>query len=85
MSGFSPPGDCPVCGAFVAAGETSCKECGACPKTGWSEDTAYDGLDLPLDESEGETAPKKKSDAKRLALAAVLLLVVIVLYVLTKP
>lgn len=36
-----------MCGQHVPAGASSCKECGACPHTGWSDDTRYDGLDLP--------------------------------------
>jgi hypothetical protein len=38
---------CPVCGEDVPAGAKSCPECGACEKSGWSEDAAYDGLGLP--------------------------------------
>lgn len=41
-----------MCGQHVPAGAVSCKECGACPNTGWSEDTAADGLDLPETEEE---------------------------------
>jgi hypothetical protein len=39
--------DCLVCGETVPAGAKSCPECGACEKSGWSQDTTYDGLDLP--------------------------------------
>ena len=38
---------CPVCGELVPRNAKSCPECGACEKSGWSADTAYDGLDLP--------------------------------------
>ncbi|MEZ5323426.1 MAG: hypothetical protein R3F34_19690 [Planctomycetota bacterium] len=38
---------CPVCGSDVPVGALACKECGSDDETGWSEDTAYDGLDLP--------------------------------------
>ena len=48
---MSPPRsaafDCPNCGADVPAGALACPECGSDDETGWSEDTAYDGLDLP--------------------------------------
>ena len=82
MSTFSPPGDCPNCGEFVAAGASSCKECGSCPDSGWNEETAYDGLDLPGEED----APlKQKNPRNRLVLAGLLLVAVIVLFVLTKP
>jgi uncharacterized membrane protein YvbJ len=84
---FVPPGDCPVCGEHVEEGSASCHSCGSCPQSGWSEDAAYDGLDLPADsfgESE-DAATKDKSTTKRLVLAAALLIGVIVLFVLTKP
>ena len=44
---FRPPGYCPNCGEFVEAGASSCDSCGSCEDTGWSEDSVYDGLDLP--------------------------------------
>lgn len=51
--GFTPPGDCPNCGEEVPRGAISCPGCGSCPNTGWSDETTYDGLDLP-GESEGK-------------------------------
>ncbi len=39
--------NCPNCGADVPIKSLSCPECGSDEKTGWSEDTMYDGLDLP--------------------------------------
>jgi hypothetical protein len=36
----------------------SCPECGSDEKTGWSEDTMYDGLDLPAFE-ETRSNPSK--------------------------
>ncbi len=86
MDTFSPPGDCPVCGEFVPAGDTSCKSCGSCPETGWNEETAYDGLDLP-DSGDSAEAPAKKERPLwvRLTMAAALLLLAIVLFVLTNP
>lgn len=41
---------CPVCGAEVEVGAPSCRECGSDERTGWSEATAYDDLDLPTPE-----------------------------------
>jgi hypothetical protein len=41
------PEACPNCGADVPGGAKACPECGSCEKTGWSDQTAYDGLDLP--------------------------------------
>lgn len=35
----------------------SCPECGSDEKTGWSEDTMYDGLDLPaFEETSGNSS-----------------------------
>ena len=38
---------CPNCGAEVPLRSLACPECGSDDRTGWSEDTLYDGLDLP--------------------------------------
>jgi zinc-ribbon domain len=38
---------CPVCGESVPSNAKACPECGACEKSGWSEDAAYDGLSAP--------------------------------------
>ncbi len=46
--------DCPNCGAAVPVGAAACPECGSDEQTGWSDDTMYDGLDLPDPEDEGE-------------------------------
>jgi len=45
-----PPETCPVCGTEVPRNARACPECGADEETGWSEQAATDGLDLP-DES----------------------------------
>ena len=49
MSVFVPPGDCPNCGETVPPDAAACPHCGADERTGWSEDTALDGIDLPED------------------------------------
>jgi hypothetical protein len=41
------PFNCPNCGAEVPGDALSCPECGSDEETGWSEDTMYDGVDLP--------------------------------------
>ncbi len=48
--------DCPVCGESVPAGSKSCPECGACEKSGWSDDTYLDGISLP---DEGDELDKE--------------------------
>ena len=45
-----PPEVCPHCGADVPRNAKACPECGADEKTGWSDETHADGLDLPDDE-----------------------------------
>jgi hypothetical protein len=37
---------CPVCGAEAPAKATACPECGSDEKTGWSDDTIYDGTGI---------------------------------------
>ena len=44
-----PPETCPNCGADVPRNARACPECGSDEKTGWSEQAAYDHLDLPDD------------------------------------
>ena len=44
---MSKPFTCPVCHEEVPANAKACPECGACEKSGWSEEARYDGLDLP--------------------------------------
>jgi hypothetical protein len=37
---------CPTCGAEVPAKAKACPECGSDEKTGWSDDTIYDGTGI---------------------------------------
>jgi glutaredoxin len=37
---------CPVCGGTVHAGARACPHCGADERTGWSDSTYLDGIDL---------------------------------------
>ena len=41
------PEICPVCGAEPPRGALACPECGACPETGWGEDSYSSDLGLP--------------------------------------
>ncbi|MGE5208135.1 MAG: zinc ribbon domain-containing protein [Alphaproteobacteria bacterium] len=43
------PETCPVCGEDVPRKALACPECGADYNSGWSDEAAYDGLDLPVD------------------------------------
>lgn len=59
VSAFRPPGDCPNCGEEVPAGAMACPHCGADARTGWSEETYLDGVDLP---GEAESAGSRADD-----------------------
>jgi hypothetical protein len=41
---------CPCCGGEVRKGAKACPHCGADERTGWSEQTYLDGLDIGGDE-----------------------------------
>ena len=42
--------NCPNCGAEVPVGALACPECGSDEKTGWSENTIYDGTGIEVPE-----------------------------------
>lgn len=53
---------CPVCGEVVRADALACPHCGSDDETGWSDDAAYDDLDLPTDAYEsGEIKPLRST------------------------
>ena len=64
-----PPEICPNCGAEVPRNARACPECGSDEETGWSEQAATDGLDLPVENFDydkfvkEEFADKKSSPA----------------------
>lgn len=82
---------CPSCGEEVPVGARSCPECGADEKTGWSENTAYDGVDIPdteemdyesILEKEGLATPRRSGrDWTWIIVAAVLVIVTILAFV----
>jgi len=47
-----PPEECPNCGDEVPRNAWACPTCGSDYETGWSEEAAYDNLDLPADPDE---------------------------------
>ena len=55
---------CPVCGAEVPRRAKSCPDCGACEKSGWSEDRYLDGVGLP-GEDYGDYAPRQLGGRSR--------------------
>lgn len=71
---------CPNCGADVPAGAAACRECGSDESTGWSEDTLYDGLDLP-DPGYGPEQPARSPSRFPWRATAILMVVLFVLLV----
>ena len=62
---------CPHCGADVAWDAVVCPECGSDDETGWSEETAYDGLGV----YDVEPAPTGYSPRTKIVVTAVTLLI----------
>lgn len=82
MSKARHPFTCPICGEDVPAGALACPECGACEKSGWSDDAGSDGLDLPDQEfdydrfiAEEFGGPAKKRAPQKLWLIAAVIVV----------
>ena len=77
--------DCPNCGADVDAGALACPECGSDERTGWSENSLYDGLDLPdeaFDEEHSESNHKTyRKDVLLMGFAGILLLIFVLRFV----
>lgn len=76
---------CPFCGEKISRNASVCKHCGSDERTGWSDGTYLDGIDLPEEVNyeelcENEFGPKKitrKSDWK--LITGILLLITIFL------
>lgn len=58
------PETCAICGATVPPTARACPECGADERTGWSEQSVYDGLDLPEEQS-GLSGSRERSPDDR--------------------
>jgi len=83
--------ECPACGEDVPAKAKACPHCGACEKSGWSDD-ATDGIGLPDDDFDYEkfTAEefgiKQKSGDRRSkikVIGVILIVLAIVGYVIS--
>lgn len=85
MSDPRPPAECANCGASIPRNAKACPECGADERTGWreSDETRYDGLDLPDSAFEDESTPPRKPLRRGLAwywwVVAVLVLIGLIL------
>jgi hypothetical protein len=73
--------DCPNCGAEVPIKAKSCPDCGSDEKTGWSEDTMYDGLDLPVyDDPDSQTKTSVLQSKLIYYVVAILTIVAFILF-----
>ncbi len=73
--------NCPNCGTEVPIKAKSCPDCGSDEKTGWSEDTMYDGLDLPaFEESDMQTKTSMFQSKIMYYIVAILTIVAFVLF-----
>jgi uncharacterized OB-fold protein len=74
------PATCAVCGVDIPPSALACPDCGADERTGWREQSIYDGLDLPDVEPASPPGRRIKPVFWRVVavavLAAVLVLVV---------
>lgn len=52
-----PPDECAHCGAAIPRQAKACPDCGADERTGWREADPYDGIDLPTEVFEDDSAP----------------------------
>jgi len=81
---------CPCCGEPVPSGAAACPSCGSDDRTGWSQNTYLDGIDLPgLDDDYEEIRAKEFSAKKsktspnwRTIIGTILLLTMIIFLVL---
>lgn len=71
-----PPEECANCGAEIPRHAKACPECGADERTGWRDESVYDGLDLP-DAAFGDSPPGRppRRGPSRLWLATALILI----------
>jgi hypothetical protein len=60
-----PPEICPNCGNPVPPRARACPDCGSDERTGWSEDAATSGLDLPDESFEYEEFVQREFGGER--------------------
>lgn len=72
---------CPVCGEVVQAEALACPACGADDETGWSEQAAYDEVELPGQASDEIDGPSRRATAahKRWQKVTAMLLILVIL------
>jgi predicted nucleic acid-binding Zn ribbon protein len=80
MSGLPAPDHCAICGAAIPPKARACPECGADERTGWREQSVYDGLDLPGEDAKGPARDDRSMSIWKIA--GIVLLVVVAIMVL---
>ena len=78
---------CPNCGADVPEDAKACPECGSDDETGWSEDTMYDDIDLPITDEESDYDPEtddRKSTVSIWMIMGAIVVIVAMLVLLTR-
>jgi hypothetical protein len=78
----APPDECAQCGATVPPRARACPGCGADERTGWREQSVYDGLDLPDSDESGlnpASPPSRPRPRDRLAWYWVLTIITVLL------
>ena len=74
---------CPVCGEQVQANALACPGCGSDDETGWSPDTEYDGMDLPIDDEwPVDEGPARRRKAISLAVGILMIALIVLVVVM---
>ena len=55
------PADCAQCGGHIPRRAKACPHCGADERTGWREQSVYDGMELP-DEARAEDSDTESAE-----------------------
>ena len=77
---------CPVCGADVPRRAKACPDCGACDKSGWSQDRYLDGVHLPGEDDGYDNhrrllgGPSRQTLMQRLWMAVGILIVIAMIW-----
>jgi len=71
---------CPNCGTEVRVGSASCTGCGSDDNTGWSDNTIYDGIDLPESYEEHSKFHDKKKNSHLFSVFVGILLLLLFIF-----
>lgn len=75
-----PPDECAQCGADIPPRAHACPECGADERTGWREQSIYDGLELPEpDDERPPHSPRRSAGMPWYWLVAIVVVLLVLL------